>query len=158
MNEAPRTLFNDQGKIAQYIPMLSYIFFFCIAGQQTGLSSLATMPSGPTPGMNFCQSPDTIVGSLTTRAPSAKYVLARTIRLCEVHDIIYEHVQSKYPDYGVYELGDPRVRTAEGLQKLTAEAFEDFDVNITPITLSFNAAPSILAQEAAGFFYASLVL
>jgi len=76
----------------------------------------------------------------------------------EVHDIIYEHVQSKYPDYGVYELGDPRVRTAEGLQKLTAEAFEDFDVNITPITLSFNAAPSILAQEAAGFFYASFVL
>ena len=76
----------------------------------------------------------------------------------EVHDIIYEHVQSKYPNYGVYELGDPRVRTAEGLQKLTAEAFADFDINITPITLSFNATPSILAREAAGFFYASFVL
>ena len=76
----------------------------------------------------------------------------------EVHDIIYEHVQSKYPDYGVYELGDPRVRTAEGLQKLTAEAFADFDINITPITLSFNTTPSILAREAAGFFYASFVL
>ena len=76
----------------------------------------------------------------------------------EVHDIIYEHVQSKYPDYGVFELGDPRVRTAEGLQKLTAETFVDFDINITPITLSFNAVPSILAREAAGFFYASFVL
>ena len=76
----------------------------------------------------------------------------------EVHDIIYEHVQSKYPDYGVFELGDPRVRTAEGLQKLTVETFEDFDINITPITLSFNATPRILAREAAGFFYASFVL
>tara|TARA_B110000008_G_scaffold219286_1_gene219133 strand:+ start:4353 stop:5243 length:891 start_codon:yes stop_codon:yes gene_type:complete len=76
----------------------------------------------------------------------------------EVHDIIYKHVQYKYPDYGVFELGDPRVRTAPQLQKLAAETFEDFDINITPITLSFNAAPSILAREAAGFFYASFVL
>jgi ubiquinone/menaquinone biosynthesis C-methylase UbiE len=76
----------------------------------------------------------------------------------EVHDIIYKHVQCKYPDYGVFDLGDPRVRTAEELQKLTAETFIDFDINITPITLSFNAAPSILAREAAGFFYASFVL
>jgi len=76
----------------------------------------------------------------------------------EVHDIIYEHVQSKYPDYGIFELGDPRVRTADGLQKLTAETFVDFDVNITPITLSLNGAPRILAREAAGFFYASFVL
>ena len=76
----------------------------------------------------------------------------------EVHDIIYKHVQCKYPDYGVFDLGDPRVRTAEELQKLTAETFIGFDINITPITLSFNAAPSILAREAAGFFYASFVL
>jgi ubiquinone/menaquinone biosynthesis C-methylase UbiE len=76
----------------------------------------------------------------------------------EVHDIIYKHVQSNYPNYGVFELGDPRVRTAEGLQKLTAETFEDFDIKITPITLSLNAAPSVLAKEAAGFFYASFVL
>ena len=76
----------------------------------------------------------------------------------EVHDIIYEHVQCKYPDYGVFELGDPRVRTASGLQKLTAETFEDFDIKITPITVSFNAAPTVLAREAAGFFYASFVL
>ena len=76
----------------------------------------------------------------------------------EVHDIIYKHVQSRYPDYGVFELGDPRVRTTQGLQKLTAETFEDFDIKITPITVSFNAAPTVLAREAAGFFYASFVL
>lgn len=76
----------------------------------------------------------------------------------EVHNIIYKHVQSKYPDYGLFELGDPRVRTAEELQKLTSETFIDFDVNITPITLSLNGSPSSLAHEAAGFFYASFVL
>jgi hypothetical protein len=40
-------------------------------GQQTGLSGLAATSPGPTPGMNFCQSPDTIVGASTIRAPSA---------------------------------------------------------------------------------------
>ena len=76
----------------------------------------------------------------------------------EVHDIIYKHVQCKYPDYGVFELGDPRARTAAGLQKLMAETFGDFDTNITPVTLSFNAAPSVVARKAASFFYASFVL
>ena len=76
----------------------------------------------------------------------------------EIHDIIYAHAQRKYPDYGVIELGDPRVRTAEGLQKLMAKAFVDSDINITPCNLSLNAAPEILAREAAGFFYASFVL
>jgi ubiquinone/menaquinone biosynthesis C-methylase UbiE len=76
----------------------------------------------------------------------------------EIHDIIYEYVQRKYPNYGVIELGDPRVRTSKGLQELVAEIFVDHDINITPIILSFNAAPDVLAREAAGFFYASFVL
>ena len=63
-----------------YLYLLSSVF----AGQQTGLSLVAAIPPGATPGMNFCQSPETIVGSLTTLAPSAKYVLAKTIRLFEV--------------------------------------------------------------------------
>ena len=76
----------------------------------------------------------------------------------EIHDIIYKYAQRKYPDYGVIELGDPRVRTAEALKKLVAKAFVDSDISITPVLLSFNAAPKILAREAAGFFYASFVL
>lgn len=55
-----------------------------VTGQQTGLRSLAAISPGSTPGINFCQSPDTMVGFSITRAPSAKYVLARTIRLWEV--------------------------------------------------------------------------
>jgi len=76
----------------------------------------------------------------------------------EIHDIIYQQVQRKYPDYGVIELGDTRVRTAEGLKKLVAKVFVDSVINIKPVLLSLNAAPEVLAREAAGFFYASFVL
>ncbi len=76
----------------------------------------------------------------------------------EVHDIIYKCAQREYPNYGAIELGDPRVRTAAALHEFTAETFAEADVTITPTVLSFNAAPEILAREAAGFFYASFVL
>jgi SAM-dependent methyltransferase len=76
----------------------------------------------------------------------------------EIHDIIYQQVQRKYPNYGVIELGDTRVRTADGLKKLVAKVFVDSSISIKPVLLSLNAAPEILAREAAGFFYASFVL
>jgi ubiquinone/menaquinone biosynthesis C-methylase UbiE len=76
----------------------------------------------------------------------------------EVHDIIYAHVQRKYPDYGVIELGDARVRKTEDLQELVEKTFVGSNINIAPVILSFNAAPDLLAREAAGFFYASFVL
>jgi ubiquinone/menaquinone biosynthesis C-methylase UbiE len=76
----------------------------------------------------------------------------------EINNIIYQYAQRKYPDYGAIELGDPRVRTADGLKKLVAKIFTDSDVIIKPVLLSLNAAPRILANEAAGFFYASFVL
>jgi len=76
----------------------------------------------------------------------------------EINNTIYRYAQRKYSDYGAIELGDPRVRTAEGLKKLVAKRFSDSDVSIKPVLLSFNAAPRILANEAAGFFYASFVL
>jgi ubiquinone/menaquinone biosynthesis C-methylase UbiE len=76
----------------------------------------------------------------------------------EVHNIIYEHVRREYQNYGVIELGDPRVRTVEGLHELVTKTFEDPDITITPFLLSLHAAPEELAREVAGFFYASFVL
>ena len=76
----------------------------------------------------------------------------------EINNIIYQYARRKYPDYGAIELGDPRVRTAEGLKKLVSKTFIDSDVSIKPVLLSLNAAPRTLANEAAGFFYASFVL
>jgi hypothetical protein len=52
-----------------------------MTGQQIGFKLLETISPGFVAGINFFQSPETIVGFLTTRAPSAKYVLAKTIRL-----------------------------------------------------------------------------
>jgi hypothetical protein len=43
---------------------------YLLTGQQIGFSGLAAMPPGFTLGINFCQSPETIVGAFITRAPS----------------------------------------------------------------------------------------
>ena len=77
---------------------------------------------------------------------------------CEIHNIIYKHVQREYPDYGAIELGDLRVRTAGGLHELGTKTFINSDINITPLLLSLKATPEILARDVAGFFYASFVL
>mgnify|MGYP001160221337 FL=1 len=76
----------------------------------------------------------------------------------KIHNIIYECVQQEHPNYGEIEIGDSRVRTVEGLNELVKKTFEEPKVNITPHLLSFCAPPKILAQEVAGFFYASFVL
>jgi ubiquinone/menaquinone biosynthesis C-methylase UbiE len=76
----------------------------------------------------------------------------------EIHNIIYEHVHREYPNYGVIELGDPRVRTVEGVYELATKTFVDPDIDITPRLLNFRADPSKLAREVAGFFYATFVL
>jgi ubiquinone/menaquinone biosynthesis C-methylase UbiE len=76
----------------------------------------------------------------------------------EIHNIIYQQVQRKYPDYGVIELGDKRVRTAQGLKKIMSKAFVDSIISIKPLLFRLNGTPEILAREAASFFYASFVL
>ena len=76
----------------------------------------------------------------------------------EISKIIYKYVQRQYPDYGAIELGDPRIRTMEGLNELAMHTFIDPDITITPGLVSLNAAPEILARQVAGFFYASFVL
>ena len=76
----------------------------------------------------------------------------------EVHDIIYTYARYDYPQYGVIDLGDQRVRTSAALQELAAQSFVEADIKITPMVLSLNAEPDVLARQAAGFFYASFVL
>ena len=76
----------------------------------------------------------------------------------EIHNIIYRYVQKKFPNYGMLELGDPRVRSLKTLNKLIKKIFIDCEITITPHLLTFKQAPNILAKEVSGFFYASLVL
>ena len=50
------------------------------------------------------------------------------------------------------------MRTADALHELVSKTFFGSDIEITPAVLSLDAAPDVLAREAAGFFYASFVL
>ena len=76
----------------------------------------------------------------------------------EVHNIIYKYVQQEYPDYGMLDLGDPRIRTTNELRDLLIKKFDTADIEITPVLLGLIDKPYILARKASGFFYASFVL
>ena len=76
----------------------------------------------------------------------------------EIHDLIYNYVQTEYPNYTAYELGDPRVRSTESLRELIEGEFSAAELHVEPIILTWEATPALLARAAAGFFYASLVL
>ena len=76
----------------------------------------------------------------------------------EIHNIIYKFVQKIFPNYGLLELGDPRVRSLKTLDELVKKIFYDCEIKITPHVLTFKHNPKVLAREVSGFFYASLVL
>lgn len=74
------------------------------------------------------------------------------------HQIIYDSVQRDFPQYGVIDLGDPRVRKPAALGELINEFFREDQVTIEPSVVELRGDPETLAQQAAGFFYASFVL
>ena len=76
----------------------------------------------------------------------------------EIHNLIYKFVQKIFPNYGLLELGDQRVRSLKTLNKLIKKIFYDCEIKITPHLLTFKQKPKVLAKEVSGFFYASLVL
>ena len=76
----------------------------------------------------------------------------------EIHNIIYKYVQKLFPNYGLLELGDPRVRSDKTLNELIKKIFTDCEIKITPHLLTYKETPDVLAKEVSGFFYASLVL
>ena len=76
----------------------------------------------------------------------------------EINDIIYKYVQKIFPNYGLLELGDPRVRSLKTLNELVKMVFDDCAIKITPHVLTFKETPKVLAKDVSRFFYASLVL
>lgn len=62
----------------------------------------------------------------------------------DVHSLIYEWVQRRYPEYGTIELGDARVRTKKALLELAREAFTGAHIEIEPAVLRLYASPAIL--------------
>ena len=76
----------------------------------------------------------------------------------EIHNLIYKYVQKILPNYGLLELGDPRVRSLKTLNELIKKIFYDCEIKITPHVLTLREKPNVLAKAVSGFFYASLVL
>jgi ubiquinone/menaquinone biosynthesis C-methylase UbiE len=76
----------------------------------------------------------------------------------EIHNLIYKYVQKILPNYGLLELGDPRVRSLKTLNELIKKIFYDCEIKITPHVLTLREKPVFLAKAVSGFFYASLVL
>ncbi|MEM1346378.1 MAG: class I SAM-dependent methyltransferase [Pseudomonadota bacterium] len=77
----------------------------------------------------------------------------------EIHDIVYTRVAAAHPRYGSVDLGDPRVRSAEALSALALECMgTGAHATTTAAVLTLEGPPDVLACEAAGFFYAFLVL
>ena len=76
----------------------------------------------------------------------------------EVHDLIYSYVQKEIPSYGKIDLGDPRVRGSESLSNLIKKAFPESNVTIETNVVSLEGPVVKVAEIAAGFFYAALIL
>ena len=76
----------------------------------------------------------------------------------DVHDLIYEYVQDKLPDYGEIELGAPRIRNNDSLNNLLSEVFPDATVKIDNSVVSMEGPIDEVTKTVAGFFYASFIL
>ena len=76
----------------------------------------------------------------------------------DVYNLIYKYVQTKLPNYGKIDLGDPRIRSTKSLEHLLSEAFPSTEISIENNVVSMVGPVAEVAETAAGFFYASLIL
>ena len=76
----------------------------------------------------------------------------------DVYNLIYKYVQTKLPNYGVIDLGDPRIRSTKSLKRIVSEAFPDAEVSLENNVVSMVGPVGEVSETAAGFFYASFIL
>ena len=76
----------------------------------------------------------------------------------DVYNLIYKYVQTRLPNYGEIDLGDPRIRNTKSLECLVSEAFPDAEVIIENNVVSMVGPVAEVSEIAAGFFYASFIL
>lgn len=75
-----------------------------------------------------------------------------------VHDLVFKHVRAEAPSISERDLGDPRVRKPVALEALARSAFPEANVLTQMKTFALQGEPRVLAEEAAGFFYAAFIL
>ncbi len=76
----------------------------------------------------------------------------------DVYNLIYKYVQTRLPNYGEIDLGDPRIRNTKSLECLVSEVFPDAEVIIENNVVSMLGPVAEVSEIAAGFFYASFIL
>ena len=76
----------------------------------------------------------------------------------DVYNLIYKYVQTKLPNYGEIDLGDPRIRGTKNLKHLVSESFPDANVSLENNVVSMVGPVAEVSETAAGFFYASFIL
>ena len=76
----------------------------------------------------------------------------------DVYNLIYKYVQTKLPNYGEIDLGDPRIKGTKSLKYLVSEAFPDANVSLENNVVSMVGPVAEVSETAAGFFYASFIL
>tara|TARA_B100000941_G_C27989671_1_gene295176 strand:- start:33 stop:479 length:447 start_codon:yes stop_codon:yes gene_type:complete len=76
----------------------------------------------------------------------------------DVFNLIYKYVQTKLPNYGEIDLGDPRIRSTKSLEYLVSETLPDAKVSIENNVVSMVGPVAEVSETAAGFFYASFIL
>ena len=76
----------------------------------------------------------------------------------DVYNLIYKYVQTKLPNYGKIDLGDPRIRSTKSLEHLVSKAFPSAKISIENKAVSMVGPVAQVSETAAGFFYASLIL
>ena len=75
-----------------------------------------------------------------------------------MYNLIYKYVQTKLPNYGKIDLGDPRIRSTKSLEHLVGEAFPAAEISIENNVVSLLGPVTEVSETAAGFFYASFIL
>ncbi|MEL6365421.1 MAG: class I SAM-dependent methyltransferase [Pseudomonadota bacterium] len=75
-----------------------------------------------------------------------------------VDEVIFEHVNRRYPHYDGVAMGDAAARSARGLTAVMADRAPGSEVEITPSLVALRGPATKLARYAAGFYYAAYVL
>ena len=76
----------------------------------------------------------------------------------DVYNLIYKYVQTKVPNYGQIDLGDPRIRNTDSSKNLLNEAFPNANISVETSMVSMEGPVAEVAETTAGFFYASFIL
>ncbi len=75
-----------------------------------------------------------------------------------VNDLIFAHVRAEAPSVGARDLGDPRIRKPESLGALARSFFPRAIVTTETRVFALQGEARMVAEEAAGFFYAAFIL